>query len=208
MAKQQRVVRMEQKGQLAALQQLESKSDEELEAETRYRQFAQTILGSRAAERFDVPAARAHFQKALSAARPQERIQIRRMADVALAQAERRAGDLKAGMEKLGLEAPTRSQLFRMRIAGLIVPPKSAGLFARIRGIVLVIIAIIAVFALCFGIVKLIALPFGGLSLDLSIFYGIAVFIIGIVALVLWTRRAQRAALAKREADVAARTGR
>ncbi len=42
------------------------------------------------------------FQKALAAARPQERLQLRRMADASLALAERRAGDLKAATEKLG----------------------------------------------------------------------------------------------------------
>ena len=49
------------------MQQLESKSDEELEAETRYKSAAQAILGYRAAERYDAKAARAHFQKALAA---------------------------------------------------------------------------------------------------------------------------------------------
>jgi hypothetical protein len=208
MAKQQRMVRMEPKGQLAAMQQLEAKSDEELEAETRFRSVAQTILGARAAERFDAAAARAHFQKALASARPQDRMQIRRMADVSLAQAERRTGDLKAGMEKLGMEAPSSRQLFGMRVFGLVAPPKSAGILARIRGILLVIVAIIAVLAVAFGIVKLIALPFGGISLDLSIFYGLVLFLVALGGLVFWGRRRQRAATAKRDADLAARTGR
>ena len=60
---------MEQRGQLAAMQQLESRSDEELEAETKYKAAAQAILGYRAAERYDAKAARAHFQRALAAAR-------------------------------------------------------------------------------------------------------------------------------------------
>jgi hypothetical protein len=64
MPKQQRTMRIEQRGQLAAMQQLESKSDEELEAETRYKAAAQAILGYRAAERYDAKEARAHFQKA------------------------------------------------------------------------------------------------------------------------------------------------
>ena len=67
----QRAVRIEQKSQMAAMQTLESKSDEELEAETRFRSAAQAILGARAAERYDAKAARAHFQKALAAARPE-----------------------------------------------------------------------------------------------------------------------------------------
>jgi hypothetical protein len=208
MAKQQRAVRIEQKGQLAAMQQLETKSDEELEAETRFRSAAQAILGARAAERYDGPTARAHFQRALAAARPQERMQLRRMADASLALAERRAGDLKAATERLGVEAPSNRQLLGLRAVGLIAPPKSAGLFARIRGIVVVLVAIIAVLLVAFGIVKLIALPFGGASLDLSIFYGVVLVFVVLGVFVFLGRRRQRAAVAKREADLAARTGR
>src|SRR6478609_3178407 len=118
MAKQQRTVRMEQKSQLAAMQQLESRSDDELEGETRYKSAAQAILGARAAERYDAKAARAHFQRALAAARPQERLQLRRMADASLALAERRADDLKKATERLGQEAPSGRQLFLLRFMG------------------------------------------------------------------------------------------
>src|SRR6185436_7963808 len=81
----QRQIRIEQRGGLAAMQQLESRSDEELERETKHRAAAQAILGARAADRYDAKTARAHFQKAIAAARPQERMQLRRMADVPLA---------------------------------------------------------------------------------------------------------------------------
>src|SRR5690349_25009794 len=111
MAKQQRTVRMEQKSQLAAMQQLESRSDDELESETRYRAAAQAILGARAAERYDSKEARAHFQRALAAARPQERLHLRRMADASLALAERRPEDLKRATDRLGVEGPTKRQL-------------------------------------------------------------------------------------------------
>ena len=84
MAKQQRMMRVEQRSQLAAMQQLETRSDEELEAETKFKAAAQAILGARAAERYDAKAARAHFQRAIAAARPQERLQLRRMADASL----------------------------------------------------------------------------------------------------------------------------
>jgi uncharacterized membrane protein len=206
MAKQQRAVRMEQKSQLAAMAQLESRSDEELEAETKFRAAAQAILGARAAERYDATAARAHFQKAIAAARPQERMQLRRMADASLALAERRAGDLKAAAEKLGVEAPSGRQLFGLKLFGLIAPPKSAGLLPRIRGIVLVILMIVAVLLAGFGIVSLISLPFG-LSLDLRIFWGLVLVFIVIVGLVLYGRRRQKAAQAKRAEDIAARAG-
>src|SRR5271170_1719629 len=120
MAKQQRTVRMEQRTPLAAMQQLETRSDEELAAETKFRAAAQAILGARAAERYDAKASRAHFQRALAAARPQERMQLRRMADASLALAERRAGDLKAAAEKLGVEAPSGRQLFGLQVIGLV----------------------------------------------------------------------------------------
>src|SRR5260370_12690453 len=107
MPRQQRMMRVEQRSQLAAMQQLENRSDEELAAEPKYKAAAQAILGARAAERYDAKAARAHFQRALASARPQERLQLRRMADAALALAERRADDLKEAAEKLGVEAPS-----------------------------------------------------------------------------------------------------
>jgi hypothetical protein len=207
MPKQQRAVRLEQKSQLAAIQQLETRSDEELEAETRYKAAAQAILGARAAERYDAKTARMHFQKALAAARPQERLQLRRMADASLALAERRAGDLKVAAEKLGVEAPSGRQLFGLRALGLIAPPKSAGVLARIRGIVIVIAVIIAVLLLGFGLVSLIALPFGGLSLDLRIFWGLMLVFVAVGVLIFYGRRRQKAALAKRAEDLAARTG-
>ncbi|HEV8153582.1 MAG TPA: hypothetical protein VGP78_11630, partial [Solirubrobacteraceae bacterium] len=98
----QRQIKVAQTGQLAAMQALESRSDEELEREQKFRAAAQAILGARAAERYDAPAARAYFQRAIAAARPQERMQLRRMADASLALAERRPDDLKQAVERLG----------------------------------------------------------------------------------------------------------
>src|ERR1700739_4154713 len=161
MPKQQRMMRIEQRSQLAAMQQLESRSDEELEAETRFKAAAQAILGARAAERYDAKAARAHFQKALAASRPQERLQLRRMADASIALAERRADDLKAATEKLGVEAPTKRQLRGLKIMGLVAPPKSAGTLARARGIALVIALVVAVFAIGYGLAYVILLAPG-----------------------------------------------
>src|SRR5579884_2868949 len=151
MPKQQRIMRIEQRSQLAAMQQLESRSDEELEAETRFRAAAQAILGARAAERYDAKAARAHFQKALAAARPQERLQLRRMADASLALAERRAEDYARAAERLGVEVPTTRQLRGLKFMGLVAPPASAGVLARIRGIVIIVLLIAAVIALGMG---------------------------------------------------------
>jgi hypothetical protein len=208
MPKQQRAIRIEQKGQLAAMQQLESRSDEELAAETRFRAAAQAILGARAAEKYDAKKAREHFQKALAAARPQERMQIRRMADVSLAMAERRADDLKAAAAKLpGTDPITPRQLFFLRIIGLVAPPSSAGIFPRIRGIVIVLTAIIAILAIGFGIVEGIGQAAGGISLDLAIFYGVALALVAVGIAIFYGRRRSKAAMAKRREAQAARTG-
>ncbi|MGA2009992.1 MAG: hypothetical protein ABSH51_05565 [Solirubrobacteraceae bacterium] len=205
MAKQQRTMRVEQRSQLAAMQQMESRSDEELEAETKFKAAAQAILGARAAERYDAKAARAHFQRAIAAARPQERLQLRRMADASLALAERRADDLKKATERLGVEAPTNRQLLGLKFMGLVAPPSSAGKLARIRGILIVIALIVGILLLGFGIVSLIALPFG-LSLDLRIFWGLVLVFVAIGGLVFYGRRRQRKALADRAEQAAARS--
>jgi uncharacterized membrane protein len=204
MPKQQRTVRVEQRGQLAAMQQLESKSDEELEAETRYKAAAQAILGYRAAERYDAKAARAHFQKALAASRgAQERAGIRKMADASLALAERRADDLKRATERLGVEAPTNRQLLSLRFIGLVAPPASAGILARIRGIVIAIVLVAAILALGFGIVYGVAQIFGGMSVDLSIFWGLVLVAIVIGVLAVFGRRRQKRAQARRAEQIA-----
>src|ERR671914_1298103 len=157
----QRQIRVESKSALAAMQKLESRSDEELEAETRYKAAAQAILGARAAERMDAKRSREHFRVAIAAARPQERLQLRRMAEASLALAERRAGDLKTAAEKLGQTPPTGRQLLALRAMGVIAPPKSAGIPRRIRGVLIVLLLIAAAVALGWGLVQLVALPFG-----------------------------------------------
>src|SRR5438132_8792100 len=186
MAPKQRQVRIEQRGGLEAIQALEQRSDEELESETKYKAAAMAILGARASERFDAETARSYFQQAIAAARPQERMQIRRMADASLALAERRAGDLKDAVERLGQAPPSGRQLFALRAMGLLVPSASAGILARMRGIVLILILIIALLALGTGIVELVSLPFGGLSLAPSILLGlfVALAALGVVAAV------------------------
>jgi hypothetical protein len=200
MPKQQRTMRVEQRSQLAAMQQMESRSDEELEAETKFKAAAKDILGARAAERYDAKAARAHFQRAIAAARPQERLQLRRMADASLALAERRADDLKRATERLGVEAPSNRQLRGLKFMGLVAPPKSAGTLARIRGVVIIIVLIVAILLLGFGIVSLIALATGGLSLDLRIFWGFVLVVVAIGVLAFFGRRRQRKAQSERGA--------
>jgi tetratricopeptide (TPR) repeat protein len=194
----QRQIRIEQRGSIEAIQALEHRSDEELENETRHKSAALAILGARAAERFDADKARGYFQRAIAAARPQERMQLRRMADASLALAERRPGDLKEAVERLGQAPPSGRQLLALRAIGLLVPPGSAGILARLRGIVLILILLILLIALGLGIVELVSLPFGGLGLAPGILLGlfVAIAILATVAAVGKRRRnrAQEAA--------------
>jgi hypothetical protein len=195
----QRQIRVEQRGAQQAIQALELRSDEELESETKYKSAALAILGARASERFDAEQARAYFQRAIAAARPQERMQIRRMADASLALAERRAGDLKEAVERLGHTPPTGRQMFALRAMGLLIPPASAGMLARIRGILLILALILALLALGLGVVELIALPFGGLGLAPGILLGLFLAIAGVaVAAMIGRRRRDRATAAAR----------
>jgi hypothetical protein len=197
---------IEQRGQLAAIQQLEGRSDEELEAETKYKAAAQAILGARAAERYDAKKARGHFQRALAAARPQERLHLRRMADASLALAERRAEDLKKATERLGVESPTTKQLRGLKLMGLIAPPSSAGLLARMRGILILLVLLIVVVAIGFGIVRLIEIPAGSTSISASIGYAFVIVFIALGTLAYFGRRRQKRMQAERAQQIAART--
>ena len=191
MAPKQRQVRLEQRGALEAIQALEQRSDEELEAETKYKAAALAILGARASERFDAEAARGYFQRAIAAARPQERMQIRRMADASLALAERRAGDLKDAVQRMGQTPPSGRQMFALRAMGLLLPPSSAGILARVRGILLIIVVFAAFLAIGLGIVELISLPFGGIGLAPGILLGLFV-VIAVLAIVAAIGRRRR----------------
>jgi hypothetical protein len=193
----QRQIRIEQRGAQQAIQALEQRTDEELESETKYKSAALAILGARASERFDADQARAYFQRAIAAARPQERMQLRRMADASLALAERRAGDLKEAVERLGQTPPTGRQMLALRAMGLLIPPASAGILARIRGVLLIIALIIVLLAVGLGVVELVALPFGGLGLAPAVLFGLFVAIAGVgIAAMVGRRRRDRAAAA------------
>ena len=196
----QRQIRIEQRGGLAAMQDLESRSDDELERETRNRAAARAILGARAADRYDAEAARQYFRQAIAAARPQERMQLRRMADASLALAERRAGDLKDAVEKLGQEAPGRRQLLALQFMGLVAPPAGAGILLRIRGILILIAVVLGLLALGLGLVELIALPFGGVSLGGGLLLGFLIVTAALGVMALLGRRRQQKARAERAA--------
>jgi hypothetical protein len=194
----QRQIRIEQRGAMAEIQALEQRTDEQLETEVKYKSAAMAILGSRAAERFDAEKARAYFQRAITAARPQERMQIRRMADASLALAERRPDALKDAVQRLGQAPPSGRQMFALRAMGLLVPPASAGILARVRGILLIVVLIIVLLALGLGVVELIALPFGGLGIAPGVLLGLFLVIAVLaVAAMIGRRRRDRAAAAR-----------
>ena len=127
-AKPKQVKMQMQVGALSAIPQLEQRTDEQLMPESKHRVAAKAILGARAAERYDVKAARAYFNEALAGCHPQERPALRQMMKASLALAERRPTIFKAAMEKLGQEAPSSRQLLLLRLMGLVAPPASAGL--------------------------------------------------------------------------------
>jgi hypothetical protein len=197
MAPKQRQIKVEQKGALAAMQRLEGRSDEELEAETRFRAAAQAILGARAAERMDAKRSREHFRVAIAAARPQERLQLRRMAEASLALAERRAGDLKVAAEKLGQTPPSNRQLLMLQLMGLIAPPPGSPIIRRVGGVLLLVLIVVGLLALGWGIVQLVSLPFGGLDPAISIFWGFLLVAVVIGVMALFGRRRQRNAREK-----------
>lgn len=193
----QRQIKIEQRGAMAAIQALQQRTDEELEAETKYKSAALAILGARASERFDAKEARVYFQRAIAAARPQERMQIRRMADASLALAERRPDDLKDAVQRLGQAPPSGRQMLALRAMGLLLPPGSAGILARIRGVLLIVLLVFVVIALGLGIVELVLLPFGGIGLAPGVLLGFFLAIALVAVLVFVGRRrrdrAQRA---------------
>ncbi|CAB4881838.1 unannotated protein [freshwater metagenome] len=200
MAQKPRQIKMDQRGAMADMQALETRSDEELEREQKYRSAALAILGARAAERYDAKATRDYFQRSIAAARPQERMQIRRMADASLALAERRPDDLKQAVQRLGQEAPSRGQLFLLRVTGLLAPPAGSGILLKVRGYALVLGFLVTLIAIGWGITKVVALPFGGVSNVTAVWVGVLVIIAILAILFLFGRRRQARARAARGA--------
>jgi len=192
-----RQVRIEQRGALAAMEALQERSDEELLREQKFKAAALAILGARAAERYDADASREYFRRAIAASRPQERMQLRRMADASLALAERRPDDLKEAVERLGQAPPSGRQLLLLRVMGFLAPPASAPWYIKARGFILIVLLIVALVALGFGIVKLVSLPFGGVSTSLGLILGVVVILVILGALALFGRFRQQRAKAR-----------
>jgi hypothetical protein len=198
--KQKQIKMQMQVGALAAIPQLEQRTDEQLQSESKHRVAAKAILGARAAERYDAKAARAYFNEALAGSHPQERPALRQMMKASLALAERRPDELKDAMEKLGQEAPSRRQLALLRLMGLIAPPPGAGILMRIRGILILVGLVIVLMALGFGIASLVALPFGGVSTGGALLIGLVIVLAVLGGLALFGRRRQARAREQRAA--------
>ena len=196
----QRQIRIEQRGALAAMQALQDRSDEELEREQKFKAAALAILGARAAERYDADASRDYFRRAIAASRPQERMQLRRMADASLALAERRPDDLKQAVERLGQAPPSNRQLLLLRLMGFLAPPANAPWYLKVRGFLIILLLVIVLLAIGFGIVKLIAIPFGGASTLVSLLLGIVVIAAILGGLALFGRARQARAREKARA--------
>lgn len=191
MAKQRQMKMQQQSGALAAIQQLEPRTDEQLQSESKHRVAAKALLGARAAERYDAKAARAYFNEALAGCHPQERPALRQMMKASMALAERRPDDLKQAVEALGQAPPSSRQLFMLRLMGLVAPPASAGALARVRGILLLVGFVILLFAVGYGLAELIALPFGGVGVLGGVLLGMLIVALTLGVLTLLGRRRQ-----------------
>jgi len=197
-AKQKQMKVQMQVGALAAIQQLEPRTDEQLKSESKHRVAAKALLGARAAERYDAKAARAYFNEALAGCHPQERPALRQMMKASMALAERRPDDLKEAVQKLGQAPPSGRQLFLLRVMGLIAPPAGASLALRARGILILIAFVLALVLIGFGLAKLVALPFGGVGLLGGLLLGLLIVAAVLAVLTLLGRRRQARMQAQR----------
>jgi hypothetical protein len=192
-------------GTLQALPQLEDRTDEQLMSESKHRAAARTLLGARAAERYDAQTARRYFNEALAACTPQERPYLRQMMKASLAQAERRPDELKEAMEKLGQTPPSGRQLLMLRLMGLVSPPPGASNLARARGFAILLLIVVVLIALGYGLAELVALPFGGIGLLGGLLIGLVIVTAALGVLVLLGRRRQSRAKAEARAGPAAK---
>jgi hypothetical protein len=196
-AKQKQIKMQMQVGALGAIQQLEGRTDDQLKGESKHKVAAKALLGARAAERYDAKAARAYFNEALAGCHPQERPALRQMMKASMALAERRPDDLKEAVEKLGQAPPSSRQLLLLRVMGLVAPAPGASIWLRARGMLLLVLIVLALVAVGFGVAKLVALPFGGVGTVGAIFLGLVIVVAVLGVLTLLGRRRQ----AKMKAD-------
>lgn len=74
---------------------------------------------------------------------------------------------------------------------GFLAPPASAPWYLKARGFALILLLVVLLVALGFGIVKLISLPFGGVSTGISLILGLVVIVAILGILALFGRRRQ-----------------
>ena len=189
-----------QVGALAAIPQLEPRTDEQLKGESKHKVAAKALLGARAAERYDAKAARAYFNEALAGCHPQERQALRQMMKASMPLAERRPDDLKAAVAKLGQAPPSGRQLFMLRMMGLIAPSSGAGMAVRARGILILLAIVVLLVLMGFGLAKLVALPFGGVGTIGAVLLGLLIVAAVLGLLTLFGRRRQARVKAERAA--------
>ena len=187
-------------GSLAAIQQLEQRTDEQLLSESRHRAASRAILGARAAERYDAKTARRYFNEALAGCSPQERPALRQMMKASMALAERRPDELKDAVEKLGQAPPSGRQLLLLRLMGLVAPPPGSSPLLRARGILIIVALVVFLLALGYGLAELVALPFGGVGLLGGILLSLVIVTLVLGVLTLLGRRRQSRAQAARRA--------
>ncbi|MGI8674755.1 MAG: hypothetical protein ACR2KD_05605 [Thermoleophilaceae bacterium] len=185
-------------GGLAAIPQLEGRTDEQLLSESKHRAAARAILGARAAERYDAKEARRFYNEAMVGAHPQERPALRQMMNASLALAERRPDDLRDAVQKLGQEPPTSRQLLLLRFMGLVAPAPGAGGLARVRGIAILMAIVVVLIAVGYGLAELLFLPFGGIGLLGGFFVALLIVSLALGVTALLGRRRQKKAKAAR----------
>ena len=185
-------------GSLGAMQELEQRTDEQLQSESRHRAAARAILGARAAGRYDAATARRYFNEALAGCHPQERSALRQMMKASLAMAERRPDELKEAMTKLGQTPPSNRQLMFLRFTGLIAPPPGSSLLLRARGVLLLVAIVVLLLLLGYGLAELVALPFGGVGVLGGLLLGLLIVLAVLGVLTLLGRRRQARAAAAR----------
>ena len=192
MAKPKQIKMQMQAGALGAIQQLEGRTDEQLKGESKHRVAAKALLGARAAERYDAKVARAYFNEALAGCHPQERPALRQMMKASMALAERRPDDLKEAVEKLGQAPPSSRQLFMLRMMGLVAPAPGASVARRARGMLILVLIVLAFVIVGFALAKLVALPFGGVGTLGAILLGLLIVAAVLGTLTLVGRRRQK----------------
>ncbi len=185
-------------GGLAAMQQLEGRTDEQLQGESKHRVAAKALLGARAAERYDPKEARRFFNEAMVGAHPQERPALRQMMKASMALAERRPDELREAVQKLGQEPPSSRQLLLLRFMGLVVPPPGSAVLLRVRGVLILLAIVFVLVAVGYGLAELAFLPFGGIGLLGGLLVAMLIVILALGVTALLGRRPQRKAKAAR----------